>query len=143
MAGAGDDEQVEALVGFDQRVDQTHRVRRMDVVVDLSVDEKQVALEVCRQFLGRRDVDLEAGLVILLLLVVLWCVLRLVERGGARAGARGLLLLLDRDLLEAVVPLRPVVVVDVVGGTVVVVVVVVVVEVVVVVVVEVVVVPNV
>src|SRR5262249_40390788 len=38
MSSAGDDEQVEGLVGFDQRVDHLHRRGRIDVGVQLADD---------------------------------------------------------------------------------------------------------
>src|SRR5450756_804762 len=46
VAGAGDDDHVETLVGLDERVHQAQGIRRMDVVVDVAVHEQQLALEV-------------------------------------------------------------------------------------------------
>src|SRR5690606_4779306 len=62
VARAGDDQHVEALVRFDERVDQAHRVRRVHVVVDLAVHEEQLALEVGGEFGVGRDPDLERTL---------------------------------------------------------------------------------
>ena len=62
VAGAGDDEQLETLVGFDERIGQPHRVRGVDVVIDLAVHQQQVALQVPGQFGVRRDLDVELHL---------------------------------------------------------------------------------
>lgn len=44
----GNEEHVERLVGGHQRVDQAHRFNGMDVVVDVTMDEEQMALQMTR-----------------------------------------------------------------------------------------------
>ena len=46
VALAGEDEHVETLVGADEGIDDTDRVRRMHIVVDITVHEHEVALQV-------------------------------------------------------------------------------------------------
>ena len=46
MALAGEEEEVEAFIGLDERVGQPDRVARVDVVVDVAGRQEQVALEV-------------------------------------------------------------------------------------------------
>ena len=48
MIGVGDVQQIERLVGLDQRVDQLHRRRRIDVRVVLPDDEQQLSLQLAR-----------------------------------------------------------------------------------------------
>ena len=84
VADAGQDEHVEALVRLHERIGKAIRVRRMHVVVDVTRDQHQVALQVLGQFRVLLDVVLEGDLAVLL------------------------------DFLDAVVLLAPRVVVDVV-----------------------------
>ena len=48
VVGARNHEQIEGLVGFDQRVHDLHRRRRIDVRVQLTDDEQQIALQLRR-----------------------------------------------------------------------------------------------
>ncbi len=139
---AGDDQHVEALVGFDEGVDQAHGAGGVDVVVHVSVHQEQVAFQVLGQLGVGGHVDLEAGLPLdLLLVLALLIVLLLISLFAflvqvllsvfflllvviSRRPVLGLvtllttllalLLLLDRDLPESVVSLCPVAPVDVV-----------------------------
>src|SRR5207302_7092222 len=137
---AGQDQHIEALVGFDEGVHQADGVGGMDVVVHVAVDQEKVAPEIGRQLGVSRDLDFKTGggvgflvLRVLALLAVVLALYGLVLFGAIllalvfiviviRCGefllGRGLCFghyfLANGNFLNAVVALGPGVVVDVV-----------------------------
>ena len=121
---AGVDEEVEALVGLDQRVREPDRTTRVHVVVEIPGGKSKVALEVAGEFVvgGHADVELDlVGVRGILHHFTRVCVRSRVRARPAtarRTGATGphrtgSAIGLGNDL-HAVVPLTPVLVVDVV-----------------------------
>src|SRR5262245_49684042 len=58
---AGRDQEVKALVGFDQCVHHANGVGGMDVVIHIAMNQEQMALEVGGHFRVRRNVDFEVS----------------------------------------------------------------------------------